>query len=109
MNNQEKAITKEKKMEFWLGVFFLIPPILGVIAFVLCLFDIDSHFSKLSNLSSDWTTNYGYDNGGGGVSAAPIYLGLMAIVGAYLIKNSARYIFTSEDSNKTNIEGKENG
>lgn len=47
MNNQEKAITKEKKMEFWLGVFFLIPPILGVIAFVLCLFDIDSHFSKL--------------------------------------------------------------
>lgn len=90
-------------MEFWLGVFFLIPPILGVIAFVLCLFDIDSHFSKLSNLSSDWTT------GGGGMSAAPIYLGLMAIVGAYLIKNSARYIFTSEDSNKTNIEGKENG
>lgn len=56
----------------------------------------------LSNLSSDW-------NGGGGMSAAPIYLGLMAIVGAYLIKNSARYIFTSEDSNKTNIEGKENG
>ena len=43
------------------------------------------------------------------MSAAPIYLGLMAIVGAYLIKNSARYIFTSEDSNKTNIEGKENG
>lgn len=108
MNNQEKAITKEKKLEFWLGIFFLIPPILGVIAFVLCLFDIDSHFSKLSNLSSDWTTNYGYDNGGG-MSAAPIYLGLMAIVGAYLIKNSARYIFTSEDSNKTNIEGKENG
>lgn len=53
MNNQEKAITKEKKMEFWLGVFFLIPPILGVIAFVLCLFDIDSHFSKLSILRSD--------------------------------------------------------
>ncbi len=40
-------------MEFWLGVFFLIPPILGVIAFVLCLFDIDSHFSKLSILRSD--------------------------------------------------------
>lgn len=104
MNNQEKAITKEKKLEFWLGIFFLIPPILGVIAFVLCLFDIDSHFSSLSNLSSDWTTHY--DNGGG-MSAAPIYLGLMAIVGAYLIKNSARYIFISEDPK--NIEGKENG
>ena len=110
MSNQEKAIAKEKKLEFWLGIFFLIPPILGVIAFVLCLFDIDSHFSELSNLSSDWTTNYGYDNGGGGgMSAAPIYLGLMAIVGVYLIKNSARYIFISEDSNKVGKEGKKNG
>lgn len=100
MNNQEKAIIKEKKLEFWLGVFFLIPPTLGVIAFVLCLFDIDSSFSMLTNLSSGWTTNYGYDSGGGGgMSAAPIYLGLMAIVGAYLIKNNARYIF-NEDSNK---------
>lgn len=51
MNNQEKAIAKEKKLEFLLGIFFLIPPILGVIAFVLCLFDFDSHFAKLSNLS----------------------------------------------------------
>lgn len=100
MNNQEKAIIKEKKLEFWLGVFFLIPPTLGVIAFVLCLFDFDSSFSMLTNLSSGWTTNYGYENGGGGgMSAAPIYLGLMAIVGAYLIKNNARYIF-DEDSNK---------
>ncbi len=99
MNNQEKAIAKEKKLEFWLVLFFLIPPILGVIAFVLCLFDIDSHFSRLSDLSANWTNDFS-SNGGGGMSAAPIYLGLMAIVGAYLIKDSARYIFTSEDSNK---------
>ena len=95
MNNQEKAIMKEKKLEFWLGIFFLIPPILGVIAFVLCLFDIDSRFSSLSDLSENWTNDFS-SNGGGGMSAAPIYLGLMAIVGAYLIKNSARYIFISE-------------
>lgn len=95
MNNQEKAIAKEKKLEFWLGIFFLIPPILGVIAFVLCLFDIGSHFSRLSDLSGSWTNDFS-SNGGGGMSAAPIYLGLMAIVGAYLIKNSARYIFNEE-------------
>ena len=95
MNNQEKAIMKEKKLEFWLGIFFLIPPILGVFAFVLCLFDIDSHFSRLSDLSGNWTNDFS-SNGGGGMSAAPIYLGLMAIVGAYLIKNSARYIFNEE-------------
>ncbi len=107
-NQEEEAITKEKKLEFWLGIFFLIPPILGVIAFVLCLFGIDSHFSKLSNLSSDWTTIFNYYDGGGGMSAAPIYLGLMAIVGAYLIKNNARYIFISKKSNKVGKEGKEN-
>lgn len=49
------------------------------------------------------------DNGGGGMSAAPIYLGLMAMVGAYFIKNSARYIFINEDSNKIGKECKENG
>ena len=78
MNNQEKAIAKEKKLEFWLGIFFLIPPILGVIAFVLCLFDFDSHFAKLSDLSGSWTNDFS-SNGGGGMSAAPIYLGLMAL------------------------------
>ena len=29
MSNKEKAIAKEKKLEFWLGIFFLIPPILA--------------------------------------------------------------------------------
>ena len=48
-------------------------------------------------------------NCGGGMSAAPIYLGLMAIVGAYLIKNSARYIFTSEDYNNIGKEDNGNG
>ena len=42
------------------------------------------------------------------MSAAPIYLGLSAIVGAYLIKNNARYIFISKKSNKVGKEGKEN-
>ena len=66
-------------------------------------------FCKIVKSFSDWTTNYGYENGGGGgMSAAPIYLGLMAMVGAFLIKNSARYIFTSEDYNKIAKEGKEN-
>ena len=108
MNNHEKAITKEKKLEFWLGVFFLIPPILGVVAFVLCLLGIDSDFFRLHNLSSKWTAliDFSYDSrnggggGGGGMSAAPIYLGLMAIVGAYLIKNNARYVFITKNDMK---------
>ena len=108
MNNQEKAIAKEKKLEFWLGIFFLIPPILGVIAFVLCFFDIYSLLNGTLSYPNDWTADHG-DNGGGGMSAAPIYLGLMAMVGAHFIKNSARYIFINEDSNKIGKECKENG
>lgn len=108
MDNKGTAIVKEKKLEFGLGIFFLIPPILGVIAFVLCLFDIDNQFSRMSNLSSDWTTNYDYDRGGGGgMSAAPIYLGMMTMVGAYLIKGSARYIFTNKNFSK--IDKEDNG
>ena len=72
--------------------FLLIPPVLGVLAFVLQLFNADTDFSMMRNLSSDWTTNYGYaQGGGGGMSAAPIYLGLMAISGVYLIKDSFQF------------------
>lgn len=58
------------------------------------LFDIESfkHFSSLSNLSFNWSGGYDTD-GGGAMSATPLYLGLMAIAGAYLIKNNIRYFF----------------
>ena len=60
---ENKAILKEKRVECILGTFFLIPPILGVLAFVLCLFDSDSHFARLSDLSANWTNDYS-GNGG---------------------------------------------
>ena len=97
----EKAIIKAKKMECWIGILFLIPPILGVLAFVLQLFDADTDFSMMRNLSSDWTTNYSYEQGGGGgMSAAPIYLGLMAISGTYLIKDSFYALFLTDKQNE---------
>ena len=100
MTNEEKALIKGKKIEAIIALFLLIPPILGVISFVLCLFDNDGAFAKMSNLSSDWTGSYGYsDEGGGGgfTSAAPIYLGLMAIAGVLLLKDSFRYLFLKSD------------
>lgn len=100
MKTEEKALITGKKIECWLGVFLLIPPILGVISFVLCLFDNDGDFARMRNLSSDWTTNYGYDRGGGGMSAAPIYLALMALAGAYLIKDSLKYLFLTSEEKK---------
>lgn len=92
MNKELKALAKAKKIQCVLGIFFLIPPILGVFAFVFCLFDSDGKFARMYNLSANWTCD-----SGGGMSAAPIYLGMMAMVGAYLIKDSLKYFFVEEE------------
>ena len=88
----EESKIKAKKIKCILGILFLIPPILGVIAFVLCLFDCDWDFAEMSNLSDEWTCDFSSD-GGGGMSAAPIYLGLMALAGVWLVKDSIEYLF----------------
>lgn len=94
MKENEDVIVKAKKVECWIGIVFLIPPILGVLFFILNLFGVDWDVVGLENLSEEWTTVYGYDKGGGGgMSAAPIYLGMMAMVGAYLVKDSLKYLF----------------
>lgn len=88
----DKIVIKAKKVECIIGLFFLLPPVLGVFAFVLQLFNADTDFSMLRDLSSNWTNDYSSE-GGGGMSAAPIYLGLMAIAGVYLIKDSSYALF----------------
>ncbi len=72
-NYIEKAIIKAKKIECWIGLFFLVPTALGVSAFVFQLFDADTDFSRMGNLSSAWTNDFASE-GGGGMSAAPIYM-----------------------------------
>ena len=99
MKTEEKALITGKKIECWLGIFLLIPPILGVICFVLCLFDNDGEFARMRNLSPNWTNDFS-SNAGGGMSAAPIYLALMALAGAYLIKDSMKYLFMSTEEKK---------
>ena len=70
----DTAIVKAKRIECFIGLFLLLPPILGVIAFVLQIFEADTDFSMMRELSSAWTAKY---DQGGGMSAAPIYLGVM--------------------------------
>ena len=86
----DTAIVKAKRIECFIGLFLLLPPILGVIAFVLQIFEADTDFSMMRELSSAWTAKY---DQGGGMSAAPIYLGVMALAGVYLIKDSIHYSF----------------
>ena len=59
----DTTIVKAKRIECFIGLFLLLPPILGVIAFVLQIFNADLDFSQMRDLSSNWT------EGGGGMSA----------------------------------------
>lgn len=103
MNKQEKAITKAKKTECVIGIFFLIPPILGVFFFLINLCDVRGDFVDMTNLSGQWDWHSG--DSGASMSPAPVYLGLMAIAGAYLIKDSLAAFFMSDKETKpSNVE-----
>lgn len=90
--------------DFWrlnweakIGILFLIPPIIGVLLFILNL--MDAGFS-IEGFPDEWnciySSNFGYNGDSGGAwaygyaatPAIPLYLGLMAIAGAYLIKGN---------------------
>jgi len=101
----EKAVIIGKRIECVIGIILLIPVFLGVIAFVLCLFYGTNEFCTMDNLSRTWSYSlnsfrdqraYGELSNlaaAGAMSSAPIYLGLMAIAGVLLIKDSLKYLF----------------
>lgn len=104
----DKAVIKAKKIECIIGLILLLPSIIGVFAFVYQSFYTNGyiHLPSLENLSPHWTYFYNYktdyyyrekyEANGGGMSAAPIYLGLMAIAGVYLIKDSFYAFFVKD-------------
>lgn len=95
-----KEIKIEKKFEFFLGLFFLIPPFLGVFFFIFNLFDwADGWIVEMRYLGGEWEAHYG--DGGGATPPAPIYLGLMAIAGVLLVKNSLRYLVCKDEDTPT--------
>ena len=51
----------------------------------------------MRELSSAWTAKY---DQGGGMSAAPIYLGVLALAGVYLLKDSIHYLFVKIEDKK---------
>ena len=55
-------------------------------------------------LSGQWDWHYGSGDGSGAsMSPAPLYLGLMAIAGVLLIKDSLRYVLDKEDKTGTEV------
>lgn len=76
-----------KTIEKILGWTLLTPPLLSVLLFLLALLGEDT--LKSFDRFSSWTGRLYVEQGGGGyTSALPLYFGLMAIAGAYLIKDS---------------------
>lgn len=87
----EKAIKKEKIWEAIIGMIFLLPAVIGVICFIVNLCT-EGDKCDLNSLRGAWD---GY--GEGSSSNAPIFFGLMAIAGVYMLKNSLRYLFLKEE------------
>lgn len=70
-----------------IGYILLFPPILSVLLFTINLVVKDSgDIVRMYNLSANWSGDI--TEGGGHSSSVPFYFGLMAIAGAYLIKDS---------------------
>lgn len=68
------------------GYILLIPALLSVLLFIAKLLDIGTPISTFSFTA--WSGYYNANLGGGYTSALPLYFGLMAIAGAYLIKDN---------------------
>ena len=87
---------QSRVIELTAGVILIVPALLSVLLFMYAVFLGDGEGSKIyPDLSYSIWTGYtevyrdGNGVGGGGyTSAFPIYCGLMAIAGAYLIKDS---------------------
>lgn len=86
---------KEKIFESILGMFFLIPAIVCVVCFMVNLCS-EGKMCDLRSLSGLWDC-YGFSF---------VFVGIMALVGAYMLKNSSRYVFhwlSIREADKRNI------
>ena len=77
-----------KNLTKLIGYVLLSPAILSVLLFVVDLVTKEKLelFSNLHHIWRGTVDYYGEGGGGGYTSALPFYFGLMAIAGAYLIK-----------------------
>lgn len=93
-NNSEdltlnNLIMERNRFKDVIGFLLLTPALISILLFFLQLMGINS---LKAFEDSSWTGSWGaFGNGGGGfLSALPIYFGLMAIAGSYLVSNSKK-------------------
>ena len=104
MNEQEKQFVKAKKAQCGIGIALLVPGALGVLSFFFDILNLEKlfewdwleEFAELDCLDGLWW--YGDVH-----IAPPMFMGICAFVGAYLIKDNLHYLYI-----KTKEEKKEN-
>jgi hypothetical protein len=84
MNTESKQTTTPVNVSRIIGYILLVPPLLSILLFLGQLFSEDEKLERFG--STLWTGSTG-GGAGGYTSALPFYFGLMAIAGAYLIKD----------------------
>lgn len=76
--------------QFVIGLILIAPALVGSIFFLLNVFGYNGLYAAtLNNLSSKWT--------GDNMSAAPIFMGLMAMAGAYLLNNVIKNLISASN------------
>lgn len=107
----DKQIIREKQIEAAIGLLFILPAVIGVICFLLHLI-LGDYTGSLDELEGVWGTienSSSWDNSSYGYAAAsptPIFMGLMAIVGGYLLKGNLRYLMQIDFKNLLRREKK---
>lgn len=84
MGKADKGLIIEKRLEFILGLFMMLPSIIDVVWLLFQI--IDNYFNNYSGVDLCFW-NIPDDN------FLFIYLSVLPLVGMYLIKNSFRYFF----------------
>jgi|GEM_PF-3033588 len=81
----ELSASKTSASKFF-GYVLLTPALLSVLMFIVDLLPMEKEIRMFENLQHHW---FGGLVEGGYTSALPLYFGLMAIAGAYLIKDKS--------------------
>lgn len=98
----DKEIIKEKKIEAYLGLLFCLPAVIGVICFLLNMIfgDYTGSLDKLEGIWGTIESSGCWENSAYGYAAAsptPIFMCLLALVGAYLLKGNLHYILKKKE------------
>ena len=89
---EDRRIIIEKRIEYIIGILFLIPSLFGLLFIFAMVFNLGMFYESIHN----WGVAYDYFPEYKGLlsalwSALPAFIAIMALVGAYLTKDKLRY------------------